>query len=122
MTRDTINSAYHRYKKALVSEIVDDVADNRPGYVSVDSSVDVSDITPVSIERAKGGRPSGTIHIEKRRKVEKVITSKNDITMEYKNIVDDEKKRGRRVENGALENLIETMKEKRDLRQADRRL
>ena len=122
MTRDTVNSAYNRYKKALVAEIVEDIPDNRPGHVSVDSSVDVSHITHASIERAKSGRPLGTPHIQKQRKVENVITLKNDITMEYKNIVDDAKKKGRRVENGALENLIETMKEKRDLRQADRRL
>ena len=122
MTRDTVNGAYHRYKKALVAEIIEDIPDNRPGHVSVDSSLDLSDITPASIERAKGGRPSGTTHIQKRRKVEKVIALKNDITMEYKNIIDNAKKRGRRVENGALENLIETMKEKKDLRKVDIKL
>lgn len=109
ISRDTVNSAFTRYKKSVAqcSSVNLDAV--------VESPTEMSDMTASIDHRSKGGRPTGSTLVNKRRKIDNIVALKNDIALSYKGLVEDAKKRGKRVGNGMLSELIERKKKERKL-------
>ena len=74
----------------------------------------MSDLTgDSSLKRLKCGRPVGSTMDNKRKKRENVIDAKNEITMRYRILSDEERKKSQYVRKGHLKDIAEEVKKKR---------
>ena len=117
VTRDSLNSAYTRYKKSIV---LDPKSNSGQGEISLDGQTRESSLSDLSDsqtsgQRTKGGRPVGTTIENKRKREEDIVRMKNDISREHKIMVDSARKRGKKVKFGTLKHIIERNKKKYDL-------
>ena len=122
VTRDALNSAYTRYKRSLVAKPL--VAQVEVSNSASNSSCTMSTLSQSSLNfdstgavdgRNKGGRPTGTTDEDKRKRLEKIVQMKNDITLEYQQL----KGKDGNMEKGKLKRIINKHKIKRKLEEVD---
>ena len=123
ITRDIINSAYTRFKKRRLEKHSDR---EQPTISEIHLDAETGNSTSLSdlsesqqnhewSYRAKGGRPSGSSNINKRRRNDEIIAMKNDIARDFQKV----KTSGKRTKNGQLRQIIESHKKKRNLEDVD---
>ena len=139
LTRDMINSSYTRFKKRkrmdempgkeqpAIFKIRIEKQDSDKSKSTLHST-SISDLTCNTLNntnerdsnlttgsREKGGRPSGTTNVNKRRVEQRIIEMKNDIAQEYKIEHDKLKKEGKKLKPGQLKEMIENHKKRNNL-------
>lgn len=120
LTRDIVNSAYCRFKRRVVAS---NHSDQQPvSEIHLDEhqkSSSMSDLsesqqnhTCISVRQNKGGRPSGSTNISKKKRQDDIVSMKNEITSEY---IELKKRKRGRISRGVLDDIIARHKKRRGL-------
>ena len=116
ITRDTVNRAFVRYKQRLrgeLNEVQHQLQIRLPSQQDNDDMSDLSDSQPS--RKSKGGRPVGTTMENRQKKELEIMAAKNEIAEDFGKLMNDSKKKSKNVKRGALKQLINDVKRKRDI-------
>ena len=122
MSRDTMVSAYLRYKAKLARQEAKKDSESPMAPVSEvvasGNKSTLSDLTSESslmLGRTKGGRPIGSTKENKRLELKRVMDAKNEIAKKYRVVSDEARRKQKNVRKGYLSELINEVKKRRKI-------
>ena len=122
MSRDTMVSAYLRYKAKLARQEAKKDSESPMAPVSEvvasGNKSTLSDLTSKSslmLGRTKGGRPIGSTKENKRLELKRVMDAKNEIAKKYRVVSDEARRKQKNVRKGYLSELIKEVKKRRKI-------